>query len=89
MSEPKHLVRVVATKLNARAQTLHPRLQPDADGGKRERRTKVNMWQALRETRYVYTGNSALYTSWKFWFSIALHCLALNGSHVDGPSTRR
>jgi transposase len=53
MVEPKYPARVVVSKLDAYADTLRMWLKADAGRGKRDRRTKGQMWQALREMGYA------------------------------------
>ena len=47
MVEPKYQARVVASKLDAFTETLSLWLKADSGRGKREWRTKGQMWQAL------------------------------------------
>ena len=67
MIEPKYPVRVVATKLDAYADTLRQWLKADSGRGKRERRTKGQMWQALCELGYQgsYARVCAFARDWK------------------------
>ena len=45
--EPKYPTRVVVSKLDAYTETLSFWLKADSGRGKRDRRTKAQMWQAL------------------------------------------
>ena len=67
MMEPKYPVRLVVSKLDAYADTLRLWLKADAGRGKRERRTKGQMWQALREMGYAesYGHVCAFARQWK------------------------
>ena len=67
MMEPKYPVRLVVSKLDAYADTLRLWLKADAGRGKRERRTKGQMWQALREMGYAgsYGRVCAFARQWK------------------------
>ena len=64
MVEPKYPSRAIVSKLDAYTETL--RLWPKADSGrgKRERRTKGQMWQALRGLGYT----------WGFRFIVTADC---------------
>ena len=53
MVEPKYPPRVVVSKLDAYSETLSLWLKADSGRGKRERRTKGQMWQALCELGYT------------------------------------
>lgn len=48
MIETKYPVRVIVTKLDAYADTLRLWLKADSGRGKRERRIKGQLWQALQ-----------------------------------------
>ena len=52
MLEPKYPVRLIATKLDAYAETLRTWLKADAGRNKRERRTKGQMCQELQALGY-------------------------------------
>ena len=53
MVEPKYPARVAVSKLDAYSETLSLWLKADSGRGKRERRTKGQMWQALCELGYT------------------------------------
>ena len=51
--EPKYPMRAVVSKLDAYSETLSLWLKADSGRGKRERRTKGQMWQALCDLGYL------------------------------------
>jgi transposase len=67
MLEPKYPKRVAATKLDAYADTLGQWLKADSGRGKRERRTKGQMWQELCAMGYTgsYGRVCAFARAWK------------------------
>jgi transposase len=67
VTEPRYAKRVIVTKLDAYADTLSLWLKADAGRGKRERRSKKQMWQALCEQGYSgsYARVCAFARQWK------------------------
>lgn len=53
MVEPKYTPRVIVTKLDAYVETLNHWLKADSGRGKRERRSKLHMWQELCDMGYI------------------------------------
>jgi hypothetical protein len=51
--EPKYAPRVIVTKLDAYIETLNRWLKADSGRGKRERRSKLHMWQELCDLGYT------------------------------------
>ncbi len=51
--EPKYAPRVIVTKLDAYVETLNRWLKADSGRGKRERRSKLHMWQELCDLGYT------------------------------------
>ena len=51
--EPKYAPRVIVTKLDAYIETLERWLKADSGRGKRERRSKLHMWQELCDMGYT------------------------------------
>jgi transposase len=74
MVEPKYPKRVIATKLDAYADTLRQWLRADAQRNKRERRTFGQMWQELCVMGYTgsYARVCAFARHWKAEQSLAL-----------------
>jgi transposase len=67
MKEPAYAKRVIVTKLDAYADTLRMWLAADAGRGKRERRSKGQMWQELVALGYTgsYARVCAFARAWK------------------------